>query len=188
EAMITNGANIPRVLWNIPGFAPFDFARAAVIHDWLYEAHHRYGMAAEALKTARKRHDQPAINRNLADVEAYKEYAKVDQDDAADIFAECIKVTMLQSRDMIEADDGVASQQSDRGNGSQGVQEFKSALGYTRPSSHTLWVYHYFVSRDAVIKKGTRIWDDKRCDDETYRFLTSDKRKKLALKKDSLSP
>src|SRR5262249_1724058 len=57
EEMITDGATIPRGLWYVSGFAPFDFTRAAVIHDWVYEAHHRYLMALDALAAARKRHD-----------------------------------------------------------------------------------------------------------------------------------
>jgi hypothetical protein len=97
---ITDGASVPRNLWYVSGFAPFDFTRAAVIHDWLYEAHHRYNMAVDALAAARKRHDVDAINRNQADFEMYKSYAKLTQDDAADIFVECIKISMVQSRDI----------------------------------------------------------------------------------------
>ena len=33
----TDLASIPRPLWGIPGFSPFDrIARGAVLHDWLY--------------------------------------------------------------------------------------------------------------------------------------------------------
>ena len=41
ETMYTDGATTPRVLWSIPGFDPMDWIRAAIIHDWLYESHHR---------------------------------------------------------------------------------------------------------------------------------------------------
>ena len=36
----TDGATIPRIFWSIPGFSPFDFFKAALVHDWLYEMHH----------------------------------------------------------------------------------------------------------------------------------------------------
>lgn len=33
----TDGATIPRVFWWIPGLAPFDWRKAAILHDWLWE-------------------------------------------------------------------------------------------------------------------------------------------------------
>jgi len=189
EDMITNGANIPRSLWYISGFAPFDFTRAAVIHDWLYEAHHRYSMASAALVAARKRHDEKAIRRSFADMAAYKSYEKVDQDDAADIFAECIKVTMMQSRDITGAFDRFAAQQPDGGKrSSEEFNDMKAALHHNRPSPTKLWACHYFVSKDSIIKTSKKLWDDKDSTLETYRFLTSDPVKKLTLEKGYLSP
>jgi hypothetical protein len=189
EEMITDGASIPRNLWYISGFAPFDFTRAAVIHDWLYEAHHRYDMATDALAAAQKRHDVEAINRNRADVEAYKSYAALDQDDAADIFAECIKVTMIQSHDIVEAVDRYSAQQPDPGNASsEPFHQLEGSLRHNQPSPTKLWMYHYFVSRDSIIKASKQHWDEKHATLETYRFLTSDPVKKIALEKGYLSP
>lgn len=41
EDMLTDGASIPRFLWGVPGMAPWDWPDAVIIHDWLYETHHR---------------------------------------------------------------------------------------------------------------------------------------------------
>jgi hypothetical protein len=41
----TDLASIPRPLWSIPGFSPFDrIARPAVLHDWLYRNGFRLGL------------------------------------------------------------------------------------------------------------------------------------------------
>ena len=39
--MLTDGASIPRPFWSVPGFDPLDWPDGAVVHDWLYEEHHR---------------------------------------------------------------------------------------------------------------------------------------------------
>ena len=189
EEMITDGASVPRNLWYVSGFAPFDFTRAAVIHDWLYEAHHRYNMAVEALAAARKRHDVDAINRNRADVEMYKSYAKLTQDDAADIFVECIKISMVQSRDILEAFDRFPAQEPDPGEeAAEPFKELKASLRHNRPSPRKLWMYHYFVSRDSIVKASKKHWDEKHATLETYRFLTSEPVKKIVLEKGYVSP
>lgn len=41
EKMDTDLASVPRVFWSIPGFAPDTYARPAIVHDWLFEQHHR---------------------------------------------------------------------------------------------------------------------------------------------------
>jgi uncharacterized protein (DUF2164 family) len=38
--MSTDGGSIPRVAWSLPGFSPWDFFPAYLIHDWLFEVHH----------------------------------------------------------------------------------------------------------------------------------------------------
>src|SRR4029079_426402 len=159
------------------------------IHDWLYEAHHRYKMAVEALAAARKRHDVAAINRKQADVEAYKSYAQLNQDDAADIFVECIKISMMQSRDIVGAFEQFPAQQPDPGQETaEPFKELKASLRHNRPSPKKLWMYHYFVSRDSIVNASKKHWDQKHATLETYRFLTSDPVKKIVLEKGYLSP
>ena len=40
ELMYTDGGSIPRLFWSAPGFGPWDFGPAYIIHDWLFEQHH----------------------------------------------------------------------------------------------------------------------------------------------------
>jgi hypothetical protein len=189
EEMITNGASIPRNLWYVPGFAPFDFTRAAVIHDWLFEAHHRYIMAEAAFEAAKVRHDTEAMKRSSADKEAYKRYKDLNQEDAADIFAECIKVAMVQSSEIVDALNKFPPKSVDSNHPpSEAFKELKAALRYNRPNSRTLWAYHYFVSPDAIIKTSKKLWAERHCTIETYRFLTSETVKGVALQKGYLSP
>lgn len=37
RTFVTDGATTPRFLWLIPGFAPMDWPKAAILHDWLWE-------------------------------------------------------------------------------------------------------------------------------------------------------
>jgi Protein of unknown function (DUF1353) len=38
--MYTDGGSIPRLFWGVPGYSPWGYAPAYIIHDWLFEAHH----------------------------------------------------------------------------------------------------------------------------------------------------
>uniref|UniRef100_Q47D40 DUF1353 domain-containing protein n=1 Tax=Dechloromonas aromatica (strain RCB) TaxID=159087 RepID=Q47D40_DECAR len=38
--MYTDGGSIPRFLWGLHGFSPWEYAKAYIIHDWLFEAQH----------------------------------------------------------------------------------------------------------------------------------------------------
>lgn len=38
--MYTDGGSIPRFMWGIPGYSPWGYAPAYIIHDWLFEAQH----------------------------------------------------------------------------------------------------------------------------------------------------
>ena len=40
ELMYTDGGSIPRFFWNVPGYSPWQYAPAYIIHDWLFEQHH----------------------------------------------------------------------------------------------------------------------------------------------------
>jgi hypothetical protein len=40
EKMYTDGGSIPRLFWSVPGYSPWGYAPAYIIHDWLFEAHH----------------------------------------------------------------------------------------------------------------------------------------------------
>jgi uncharacterized protein DUF1353 len=40
KKMYTDGGSIPPFLWGVPGYSPWGYAPAYIIHDWLFEAHH----------------------------------------------------------------------------------------------------------------------------------------------------
>jgi Protein of unknown function (DUF1353) len=40
DKMYTDGGSIPRLFWSVPGYSPWGYAPAYIIHDWLFEAHH----------------------------------------------------------------------------------------------------------------------------------------------------
>lgn len=48
EDMFFDGASVPRWLWEVDSLGPFDYTYAALIHDWIFEAHHRHNIYANA--------------------------------------------------------------------------------------------------------------------------------------------
>ena len=60
KSMVTDLASVPRIVWNV--IAPWDVARAAVIHDHLYAVlrtyYHSEGMDKETWKRARALSDK----------------------------------------------------------------------------------------------------------------------------------
>jgi hypothetical protein len=85
-SMLTTGATVPRFFWSVKGFGAMDFAKSAVIHDWLFEAHHRWCIAyytsksndpqsrreSHRLLRELKDYADPALQKDL--LEALKEY------------------------------------------------------------------------------------------------------------------
>jgi hypothetical protein len=47
--MYTNGGSIPPILQPIPGFSPWGYAPAYIVHDWLFEQHHCNYAGAEEI-------------------------------------------------------------------------------------------------------------------------------------------
>jgi hypothetical protein len=68
--MYTDGGSIPRLFWGVPGYSPWGYAPAYIIHDWLFEAHHC---------------DIP-------------EYRDITFDKSASILAEAIKTMMVTNK------------------------------------------------------------------------------------------
>ena len=80
-SMLTTGATVPRMFWSVKGFGAMDFAKSAVIHDWLFEAHHRWCIAyytADSSEASSRRlshqtlrelkdYADPALQKNLLD-------------------------------------------------------------------------------------------------------------------------
>src|SRR5207248_6201383 len=114
------------------------------------------------------------------------EYADLRQEDAADVFAECIKVAMVESQD-ISNQFGRSPRQHELLQAESG-EVLKQAFRNNRPSPRTLWVYHYFVSPDCFVKTSKRMWQSKQSDLEIYRVLTSPKVAADAERRGYLSP
>ncbi|MEP6671190.1 MAG: DUF1353 domain-containing protein [Chthoniobacter sp.] len=176
EDIITDGASVPRQLWNVTGFSAFDFTRAALIHDWLYEAHHRYVMAGAAYEAAKLRGNTQAMQRSAEDRRHYEPYKDITQDDAADIFAECVKSAMLESEEIVKEFD---LQKKNRSGAappeSANLTSLKDAFHTNRPSALTLWAYHYFVSSDCLVGASKQAWEERSTDVDIYRVLASKK-------------
>ncbi|MCB1207722.1 MAG: DUF1353 domain-containing protein [Verrucomicrobiales bacterium] len=94
EDMFFDGASVPRWLWEVDSLGPFDFTYAALVHDWIFEAHHRYEIYANAEKSS----NTPAAlkPRFKAMREKYEPYssANMSLEDAGWIYAECIHLEM----------------------------------------------------------------------------------------------
>ena len=191
EDMITTGASVPRKLWFIRGFGAFDFTRAAIIHDWLYEAHHRYLIAKVGSRRAREDKDWKAMREYEVVAERYEKYGLMTQEDAADIFAECINVVMSESKEILDDFRDLSSGKFSDGNGSlakANLDELKDALHNNEPSPPRLWAYHYFVSADCIVRKSTRMWDEENSNLELYRLLSHPIVRTRAKEKGYLSP
>jgi len=176
EDIVTDGASVPRQLWNVTGFSAFDFTRAALIHDWLYEAHHRYLMAVAAHQAASLRGDARALERSDQDRRHYEQYKDITQDDAADIFAECVKSAMLESEEIVKEFD--AQKENRKGAPapeSANLTSLKNAFHANRPSPLALWAYHYFVSSDCLVGTSRQAWQERTTDVDIYRVLASKK-------------
>ncbi len=191
EDMITTGASVPRKLWLIRGFGSFDFTRAAIIHDWLYEAHHRYLIAMLGSEKARKAGNREAMEEYDEVAKRYEKYGLMDQNDAADILAECIGVVMSESQQILKDFRELSSGELRFDDGSlakANLDELKDALRNNMPSPTRLWAYHYFVSKDCVVRKSTTMWNEESSNLELYRLLSHPQVRERARKKGYLSP
>ena len=69
KGMVTDLASVPRIVWNV--IAPWDVARAAVIHDHLYavlrEYYHSDGMDKKKWKRARELSDKIFLLGKISD-------------------------------------------------------------------------------------------------------------------------
>lgn len=136
--MITTGASVPRSLWLAKGLSPWDYAQAAIIHDWLFEAHHRY----------------------LAGEKGYEQYKDITLDDAADIFAECIRKNMfLGSRRT-----AFIHSQQEKHPGDPAWKDIQQAFPDNRESPFALWAYHYAVSPDCIAPAARNLWQSRQND------------------------
>ena len=84
--MSTDGASIPRWLWWDKEMSPWRYAPAAVIHDWLFDVHHRLVRNPNFLEES---------HFSREDIERYK---RMTYEEAADIYAEAMKTLMERKK------------------------------------------------------------------------------------------
>ncbi len=62
EAMTTDGGSIPRLAQSLPGYSPWEYGPAYLIHDWEFEAHDRARNGGPPFDKSFE-----AVNRTLAE-------------------------------------------------------------------------------------------------------------------------
>lgn len=154
EDMFTTGSSVPRALWTVKGLGPLDFAKSSIIHDWLFEAHHRWQIAA--------------AQKDKAGMDKYKDFAASDVPDsttpeltvvdAADIMTEAIHLEMKFNDACVNGLDRVAGNKTPDmagDNWAKGLAELRESFATCRTDSRLLHQYSWAI-RSKTAKK---MWD-----------------------------
>lgn len=154
DAMLTTGASVPRALWGYNGLSPFDYTRAALIHDWLFEAHHRYEFGEYLLKSGT---DEAAKRKGERLVREYGPYKSITQDDASEIYAECIR-SLMEETDRIQSDlKDLIAREPGKLTGPR-LQELASSLDSSKKNKFRIWAHHWTTSTRCFIPKAKQMW------------------------------
>ncbi len=154
EDMFTTGSSVPRELWTVKGLGPMDFAKSSIIHDWLFEAHHRWQIAA--------------AQKDEAGMEKYKDYAasgvlnpttqELTVVDAADIMTEAIKLEMSFNDACVKGLKDVANARTvdmTGENWAKGLDELSESFATCRTSPRLLHQYSWAIRS----KPAKKMWD-----------------------------
>lgn len=161
--MFFDGASVPRWLWEAEGFGPFDFTKSAIIHDWLFEAHHLHEIYMAAISSAKTPAEIAAFTKMRDRYAAYGSDANdkaipathkgMGVRDAALIMAECMRREMeMTGRKAGFVDEtmqlvskppspGKSTTQLVNGNTIKGLEEIKGALAIGKKQPHVLGFY-----------------------------------------------
>lgn len=148
ESMVTNGASVPRAFWGVKGLGPLDFSRAAIIHDWIFEAHHRYRIAE--------------LTNDKVGMKRYEQWGKDDMfEKAANIMAECIHEEMafysqagkLMDKRITEV--AASKVDSNYGDVRVALAEMKKNFSVGAENPSTLGMYHWAIAS----KFAKKIWN-----------------------------
>lgn len=105
QPFLTDGASVPRAFWCLSGFGPFDFTKSAIIHDWLFEAHHRWCVAFHANDTRQmlryRDYADPTLTAQLP-ANLRDQMWPLSIVEASDIIAECIESEGRLNSDVIK--------------------------------------------------------------------------------------
>jgi hypothetical protein len=169
DAMLTTGASVPRQLWGYSGLSPFDYTRAALIHDWLFEAHHRYEIG-KWLSQYGEDHARKLKGERL--MREYAQYQSVTQDEASDIYAECIRSIMDESVRM-KADIAAKIAKDHNSLITPRLEDLKDSLRDSKPSKFRIWAHHWTTSTRCWIPTAKKMWMAQHDDLGVYEALAA---------------
>lgn len=154
DAMLTTGASVPRQLWGYSGLSPFDYTRAALIHDWLFEAHHRYEIGKWLFQ-----HGEDAARKRKGErlMLEYAQYESITQDDASDIYAECIRSIMDESVRM-QADLAAKIAKDHNSLTTSRLKDLEVSLHDSKPSKFRIWAHHWTTSSRCLVPTAKKMW------------------------------
>jgi hypothetical protein len=167
DAMLTTGASVPRSLWKIPGLSPFDYTRAALIHDWLFEAKHRHDIGRWLQQNGVT---DVAKAKGVRLEREYDEYGSLKQDDAADIYAESIRAIMDLGTEM-KADLDKLIERNENPMAKTRLEELGESLKPARKNSFWLWAHRWFTSEGCLVPTARKTWESQHDDLGLYELL-----------------
>lgn len=155
ESMITTGASVPHWLWSISGLGAWYHPGAGLIHDWLFEAHHRYEHAMAGVHGALKNQDTVKAAHFARRANLYKDIGGFDMDDSADIYAEAIKVLMERNHELLRFVD------PRKASANRQLTLFSDEVSRGTRRPFILWAYHWAVSSDGGFGIPKRVFNPK---------------------------
>ncbi len=172
QAMVFDGSSVPRFLWEVDSLGPFDFTLSALIHDWIYEAHHRWAIYKQALAVAEgenplKEQAPPAVQKFYrAMVAKYEDYStdKMPLEQASWIMAECIYREMLVAEEQLQflneaMENPELKAKTSIGNTRQGLVNLRDQVDIAVIRRHVLgyyrWAVNSFISKGVYDPKGS---------------------------------
>lgn len=164
KEMFFDGSSVPRSLWEVDSLGPFDFTLSALIHDWIFEAHHRHEIYKKAVESAEKG-GEPEVAQFFKEMMAkYAEYSTTNMPlkEAGWIMAETIYREMLVAESQSKFLKGALSsdylkKNPSIGNTEQGLIKLRDQVDIAKMRTHVLGYYRWAIS--SFIAKG--VYDPK---------------------------
>jgi hypothetical protein len=159
KPFLTDGASVPRALWCLSGFGPFDFTKSAIIHDWLFEGHHRWCVAfhkSDIRQMLRYRdYADPKLTAQLPS-KLREQMWPLSIVEASDIIAECIESEGRLNSDVIKETSAIdADQTVAKGLRAKLANIVRATLAPARLSATTARQYHWATRSSEAL----RLWN-----------------------------
>ena len=141
---LTDGASIPRALWCLSGFGPWDFTKSAVVHDWIFEAHHRWCMAYyEGDDAQMLRYADPVLTARLP-TNLRERMWPLSIEEAADIIAACMDWEGRLSSDFVHEAEQLKNNENISGDVRQRLAKLvRTNVAHSRWSAGTIGQYQW---------------------------------------------